>query len=129
MKPRSLGNSTVNPIGLGCMNVSNAYGPAVPEQDGIALVRQALDSGYNFFDTASIYGMGTNETLVGKAIGDRRSEYFLASKCVMGVRDGKRVLDGRPEHLKAQCDASLDRLQTDVIDLYYMHRLDRIGAL
>ncbi|MFK7915275.1 MAG: aldo/keto reductase [Pseudomonadales bacterium] len=136
MQPRSLGDSLVNAVGLGCMNVSHAYGPALPENEGIAIVKEALDSGYNFFDTASVYGLGTNETLVGKAIAQRRSEYFLASKCVMGVRDGKRVLDGRPEHLKAQCDASLERLQTDVIDLYYMHRLDRkvpieesVGAL
>lgn len=135
-KPRPLGDSQVHAVGLGCMNVSHAYGPALPESDGMRIVAQALDAGYDFFDTASIYGLGTNETLVGKAIGKRRSEYFLASKCVMGVRDGKRVLDGRPEHLKAQCEASLKRLQTDVIDLYYMHRLDRkvpveesVGAL
>jgi aryl-alcohol dehydrogenase-like predicted oxidoreductase len=106
------------------MNVSHAYGPAQPEQDAIRLFQHALDTGYDFFDTASIYGLGGNETLLGKAIGHRRDEFFLASKCVMGVRDGKRVLDGSPEHIREQCDASLKRLQTDVIDLYYMHRLD-----
>ncbi|MEM1435889.1 MAG: aldo/keto reductase [Pseudomonadota bacterium] len=136
LSPRTIADHQINAIGLGCMNVSHAYGPAQPEADAIALFQRALDSGYNFFDTASIYGLGGNETLLGKALADRRSEFFLASKCVMGVRDGKRVLDGSPDHLKAQCDASLKRLNTDVIDLYYMHRLDRkvpiedsVGAL
>lgn len=136
LAPRSLGDTSVNAIGLGCMNVSHAYGPPVPEEQAIRLFQHALDTGYDFFDTASVYGLGSNETLLGNAIAHRRSEFFLASKCVMGVRDGKRVLDGRPEHLKAQCDASLQRLKTDVIDLYYMHRLDRqvpiedsVGAL
>ena len=136
LAPRSLGDTNINPIGLGCMNVSHAYGPALPEAQAISLFQHALDTGYDFFDTASVYGLGGNESLLGNAIARRRSEFFLASKCVMGVRDGKRVLDGRPEHLKAQCDASLQRLRTDVIDLYYMHRLDRqvpiedsVGAL
>ena len=136
LAPRPIGDAQVNAVGLGCMNVSHAYGPALPEEESIRLFQHALDTGYDFFDTASIYGMGGNETVLGKAISHRRSEYFLASKCVMGVRDGERVLDGSPEHIKAQCDASLDRLQTDVIDLYYMHRLDRnvpieesVGAL
>ncbi|HEY5680418.1 MAG TPA: aldo/keto reductase [Pseudomonadales bacterium] len=136
LAPRVIGNSSVNSVGLGCMNVSHAYGPAQPEEDAIRLFQHALDTGYDFFDTATIYGLGTNEALLGKAIAHRRSEFFLASKCVMGMRDGKRVLDGRPENLKSQCDESLKRLQTDVIDLYYMHRLDRsvpiedsVGAL
>ncbi|NIP14177.1 MAG: aldo/keto reductase [Pseudomonadales bacterium] len=136
LPPRAIGDSRVNAVGLGCMNVSHAYGPAQPEDDAVRLFRHALDVGYDFFDTATIYGLGTNEALLGKAIAHRRSEFFLASKCVMGMRDGKRVLDGRPENLKSQCDDSLKRLQTDVIDLYYMHRLDRsvpiedsVGAL
>ena len=136
IEPRRLGGARVRAIGLGCMNVSHAYGPAQPEADAIKLFQHALDLGYDFFDTATIYGLGGNETLLGKALGSRRSEVFVASKCVMGMRDGQRVLDGRPEHLKAQCDASLQRLGTDVIDLYYMHRLDRrvpiedsVGAL
>jgi aryl-alcohol dehydrogenase-like predicted oxidoreductase len=136
LESRKLGHSRVKAVGLGCMNVSHAYGPAQPVDQAIRLFQHALDLGYDFFDTATIYGLGGNETLLGKALGHRRSEFFLASKCVMGMRDGKRVLDGRPEHLKAQCDASLQRLQTDVIDLYYMHRLDRrvpiedsVGAL
>lgn len=136
LAPRAIGDSRINAVGLGCMNVSHAYGPAQPEADAIRLFQHALDTGYDFFDTATIYGLGTNEALLGKAIGHRRSEFYLASKCVMGMRDGKRVLDGRPENLKSQCDDSLKRLQTDVIDLYYMHRLDRsvpiedsVGAL
>jgi len=136
LEQRRLGDARVHAIGLGCMNVSHAYGPAKPEDQAMRLFRHALDTGYDCFDTASIYGLGSNESLLGRAIGHRRSEFFLASKCVMGMRDGKRVLDGRPEHLKAQCEASLQRLGTDVIDLYYMHRLDRkvpiedsVGAL
>jgi len=136
LPPRRLGDARIQAIGLGCMNVSHAYGPALPEAEALRVFQHALDTGYDFFDTASIYGLGGNETLLGKALGHRRSEFFLASKCVMGVRDGKRVLDGSPEHIKAQCDASLQRLGTDVIDLYYMHRLDRrvpieesVGAL
>jgi aryl-alcohol dehydrogenase-like predicted oxidoreductase len=136
LEPRRLGDARIRPIGLGCMNLSHAYGPAQPEDFAIRFLQHALDTGYDFFDTASVYGLGSNESLIGKAIGRRRDEFFLASKCVMGVRDGQRVMDGRPEHLKAQCDASLMRLGTDVIDLYYMHRLDRrvpiedsVGAL
>lgn len=134
--PRALGHTSVQAVGLGCMNVSHAYGPALPEDEAVRLLQHALDIGYDFFDTATIYGLGRNEALLARALGHRRSEFFLASKCVMGMRDGKRVLDGRPEHIKAQCDASLARLGTDVIDLYYMHRLDRqvpiedsVGAL
>jgi aryl-alcohol dehydrogenase-like predicted oxidoreductase len=133
---RALGHTRVQAVGLGCMNVSHAYGPALPEEDAVRLLQHALDHGYDFFDTATIYGLGRNEALLARALGHRRSEFFLASKCVMGMRDGKRVLDGRPEHIKAQCEASLTRLGTDVIDLYYMHRLDRqvpieesVGAL
>lgn len=136
LEPRRLGDARIHAIGLGCMNVSHAYGPALPEDSAIDLFRHALDLGYDFFDTATIYGLGANETLLGRGLGPRRAEVFLASKCVMGMRDGKRVLDGRPEHLKAQCEASLRRLGTDRIDLYYMHRLDRkvpiedsVGAL
>ncbi|MFU8814971.1 MAG: aldo/keto reductase [Pseudomonadales bacterium] len=136
LEQRRLGDSRINAVGLGCMNVSHAYGPAQPEDQAIRLFQHALDVGYDFFDTATIYGLGGNEALLGRAIGHRRAEFFLASKCVMGMRDGKRLLDGRPENLKAQCEDSLRRLQTDVIDLYYMHRLDRkvpiedsVGAL
>ena len=80
LAPRVIGNSSVNSVGLGCMNVSHAYGPAQPEEDAIRLFQHALDTGYDFFDTATIYGLGTNEALLGKAIAHRRSEFFLASK-------------------------------------------------
>jgi aryl-alcohol dehydrogenase-like predicted oxidoreductase len=133
---RKIGSLDVHPIGLGCMNLSHAYGPAMAQKDAIAFLRLALDIGYNFLDTATIYGMGKNESLIGEALKGRRNEFVLASKCVMGFKDGKRLLDGRPDTILAACEASLTRLQTDVIDLYYMHRPDpkvpiedSIGAL
>ena len=124
VEKRKIGNLPVHPVGLGCMNLSHAYGPAKAHDEAIAFLRRAIDIGYDFLDTATIYGMGGNEKLIGEALKDRRGEYVLASKCVMGFKDGKRILDGRPETIKQACDASLDRLQTDVIDLYYMHRPD-----
>ncbi len=124
VQKRKIGTSEVHPVGLGCMNLSHAYGPAQDHKDAVAFLKKALDLGYDFFDTATIYGMGNNEKLIGDAISDRRDEFVLASKCVMGFKDGKRFLDGRPETIKAACDASLERLKTDVIDLYYMHRPD-----
>jgi aryl-alcohol dehydrogenase-like predicted oxidoreductase len=121
---RKIGSLEVHPIGLGCMNLSHAYGPAMGQKDAVAFLRRALDIGYNFLDTATIYGMGKNESLIGEALSSRRSEFVLASKCVMGFKDGKRVLDARPETILSACEASLKRLKTDVIDLYYMHRPD-----
>lgn len=121
---RKIGSIEVHPVGLGCMNLSHAYGPAQDHKDAVAFLQHALDLGYDFFDTATIYGMGNNEKLIGEALSGRRDEFVLASKCVMGFKDGKRFLDARPETIKAACDASLDRLQTEVIDLYYMHRPD-----
>ncbi len=121
---RKIGSFEVHPVGLGCMNLSHAYGPAQDHDDAVAFLRRALDLGYDFFDTATIYGMGNNEKLIGEALSARRNEFVLASKCVMGFKDGKRFLDARPETIKAACEASLDRLRTDVIDLYYMHRPD-----
>ncbi len=123
-RKRRIGTFEVHPVGLGCMNLSHAYGPAQDHNDAVSFLQKALDIGYDFFDTATIYGMGNNEKLIGEAISHRRSEFLLASKCVMGFKDGKRFLDGRPETIKAACDASLKRLNTDVIDLYYMHRPD-----
>lgn len=121
---RKIGSDEVYPIGLGCMNLSHAYGPAQEHDDAVAFLRRAIDLGYNFLDTATIYGFGNNEKLIGTALKDRRNEFVLASKCVMGFKDNKRFLDARPETIKAACEASLTRLQTDVIDLYYMHRPD-----
>ncbi len=124
MAKRKIGSFEVHPVGLGCMNLSHAYGPAQDHDDAVAFLRHALDLGYDFFDTATIYGMGNNEKLIGAALSDRRDEFLLASKCVMGFKDGERFLDGRPETIKAACEASLERLRTEVIDLYYMHRPD-----
>lgn len=121
---RRIGDREVHPVGLGCMNITHAYGPPLNEVDAKALLVRALDLGCDFLDTATIYGLGRSEELIGEALGQRRKEYFLASKCVLGFRDGQRVLDGRPEAIKAACEASLKRLRTDVIDLYYLHRPD-----
>jgi len=137
---RQLGPFRVSAIGLGCMNLSHAYGvPPSPEQCAAVLLR-ALDLGCTLFDTAALYGFGANETLVGQVLAPHRHRITLTSKCGMqGVRfdDGvKRVIDGRPDTIKATCEDSLRRLRTDVIDLYYLHRWDKtvpiedsVGAL
>ena len=136
MTHRQIGPFQVAPIGLGCMNLSHAYGqpPAFPEAK--ALLERALDLGVTLFDTAALYGFGANETLVGEVLAAHRDRFILASKCGMTGVDGKRVIDGRPTTLKATCDAALKRLQTEVIDLYYLHRWakqvpieDSVGAL
>ncbi|GAA3026506.1 aldo/keto reductase [Microbacterium dextranolyticum] len=123
-------------IGLGCMNLSHAYGHAPSDADGLALLRAALDDGVAMFDTATLYGAGRNEELVGRALAGRRDEVLLASKGGMAIVDGVKVIDGRPETLRTQVDASLRRLGVDHIDLYYLHRWDKtvpigesVGAL
>lgn len=121
---RRIGDRDVHPVGLGCMNITHAYGPPLDEAEAKALLVRALDLGCDFLDTATLYGFGRSEEMIGDALGHRRKEYFLASKCVLGFRDGKRVLDGRPEAIRAACEASLKRLRTDMIDLYYLHRPD-----
>ena len=133
---RRLGPFTVHPIGLGCMSLSHAYGTPPAAADAKRLLNRALDIGYDLIDTAALYGFGANEQLIGEAIGHRRSEYVLASKCGMTGVDGKRVIDGRPETLQRTLEDSLRRLRTDTIDLYYLHRWDRkvpieesVGAL
>lgn len=133
---RRIGPLTVSAIGLGCMNLSHGYGPPATDEDGARLLNHALDSGVTFLDTAAIYGDGANERLIGKAVMHRRREFTLASKCVLGVFEGKRGLDGSPEAIVATLDGALARLGTDHIDLYYLHRLDRnvpiedsVGAL
>ena len=135
MRERKLGELTVSALGLGCMSMSQSYGEARREESERALHR-ALDLGYTFLDTASLYGLGHNESLIGEVLSSRRDEYILASKCGIGSRDGKRVVDCRPESVKKTCEDSLRRLNTDVIDLYYLHRRDfnvpieeSIGAL
>ncbi len=142
MKQRFLGPFTVSAIGLGCMNICHAYGAPVSEAQAERLLLAALDAGVTHFDTAALYGFGASERLVGKVLSAHRAKFTLASKCGMqGVDvagDGKlvRVIDGRPGTLKVTCEAALQRLRTDVIDLYYLHRWDKsvpvedsVGAL
>jgi len=125
MTPRNLGQFKVSPISLGCMNLSHAYGTPPSKADAVRLLNEALDYGYTMMDTAALYGFGVNEELVGEAIGHRRSQYTLASKCGMFKNDaGVREIDGRPDVIKKTCEDSLRRLGTDVIDLYYLHRWD-----
>ncbi|RYY27933.1 MAG: aldo/keto reductase [Sphingomonadales bacterium] len=121
---RQIGPFTVSSIGLGCMNLSHAYGAPPSPEDGARLLNHALDLGVTFLDTAALYGAGRNEELVAKAVGHRRAEFTLASKGVLALDDGKRVLDGSPQALRWMIDRSLARLGTDHIDLYYLHRLD-----
>ena len=125
MKTRQLGPFEVSAIGLGCMSLSQSYGPPPSDEYGERLLARALDIGYNFLDTASVYGLGHNETLVGRALKDRRDEVVLASKCGIGPdENGNRCLNGRPDFIRWSCDQSLKRLNVDMIDLFYLHRLD-----
>lgn len=114
-------------IGLGCMNLSHGYGQPVPEAEALRALGEAFEMGYRHFDTATLYGATANERLVGKALASKRSEILLASKCGMAMdpEQGRKVIDGRPATLRRQCEESLARLQTDHIDLYYLHRWDR----
>jgi aryl-alcohol dehydrogenase-like predicted oxidoreductase len=123
---RAVGPFQVSPIGLGCMSLSHAYGPPPPRDVAGKVLLRALDLGCTFFDTASIYGLGHNESLIGEFLSPHRAEFTLASKCgLFATPDGKRGIDGSPAKIKATCEESLQRLKTDVIDLYYLHRLDR----
>jgi aryl-alcohol dehydrogenase-like predicted oxidoreductase len=130
MQTRKLGPFTVSAIGLGCMNLSHAYGVPPPAEQGEKVLRAALDAGVTLFDTAALYGFGANEKLVGPVLKPHRNGITLCSKGGMaGVTgdDGvvRRVIDGRPETVIRNCEDSLRRLQTDVIDLYYLHRWDK----
>lgn len=137
MQQRKLGSFTASEVSFGCMNLSHAYGAPLSEEDGIKMLHAALDAGYTHFDTATMYGAGRNEELVAKALGPHRDKFVLASKCgLYPGKDGPREINGRPERIKQACEDSLRRLKTDVIDLYYLHRLDRnvpieesVGAL
>jgi aryl-alcohol dehydrogenase-like predicted oxidoreductase len=129
MDKRKLGNSNleVSEIGLGCMGPSFGLGPAVDKQQGIALIRAAVERGVTFFDTAEIYGPYTNEELVGEALAPFREKVVIATKFGFKIdpNTGKQAgLDSRPEHIKEVAEASLKRLKTDVIDLFYQHRVD-----
>ncbi len=121
---RPLGGRQVNPVGLGCMSLSWAYGVPPGEDYAIALLNKALDLGYDHLDTANIYGLGHNETLLGKALKTRRNEFFLATKMGIVVEGPNRGIDCSPEAIHRNIDLSLQRLQTDRVDLYYMHRFD-----
>jgi aryl-alcohol dehydrogenase-like predicted oxidoreductase len=127
MKKRTLGNSNleVSALGLGCMGLSFGYGPAVDKQQGISLIRAAVEHGVTFFDTAEVYGPFTNEELVGEALAPFRKDVAIATKFGFHIEDGKQAgLDSRPEHIKQVAEASLKRLKTEVIDLLYQHRVD-----
>src|SRR5580765_691683 len=129
MQKRKLGRSNleVSALGLGCMGLSFGYGPAVDKPQGISLIRAAVERGVTFFDTAEVYGPFTNEELVGEALAPFRDQVVIATKFgfKLDPNTGKQAgLDSRPEHIKEVADASLKRLKTDVIDLFYQHRVD-----
>jgi aryl-alcohol dehydrogenase-like predicted oxidoreductase len=129
VQKRKLGNSNleVSAIGLGCMGMSFGLGPAMDEKEGIALIRAAVERGVTFFDTAEVYGPFTNEELVGEALAPVRSQVKIATKFGFKIDPATRQnqgVDSRPEHIKEVAEASLKRLKTDVIDLFYQHRVD-----
>jgi aryl-alcohol dehydrogenase-like predicted oxidoreductase len=127
MQKRTLGKSglEVSALGLGCMGISFGYGPATSREEGIALIRAAVDGGVTFFDTAEAYGPFTNEELLGEALGPVRDQAVIATKFGFKFEGGKSAgLDSRPAHIREVADASLKRLKTDRIDLFYQHRVD-----
>jgi len=130
MKKRKLGKSNleVSAIGLGCMGMSYGYGPAGDKKEMISLIQSAVERGVTFFDTAEAYGPFTNEELVGKALAPFRGQVVIATKFGFKIDSkaerGLNGVDSRPEHIKEVADASLKRLKTDVIDLFYQHRVD-----
>ncbi len=125
MQKRKLGNSNleVSALGLGCMGMSDSYGPPADRQEMVALLRSAVERGVTFFDTAEVYGPFTNEELVGEALSPVRDQVVIATKFGFKLNPGGGV-DSRPEHIKEVAEASLKRLRTDVIDLFYQHRVD-----
>lgn len=125
MKYRKLGHSTIDisAVGLGCMTMTGLYG-AADDNESIATIHEAVDNGLNFLDTSDAYGAGKNEELVGRAIAGRRDKVLLATKFGNVARDGVPGGDGRPEYVAEACEKSLKRLNVDVIDLYFQHRVD-----
>jgi aryl-alcohol dehydrogenase-like predicted oxidoreductase len=125
MKQRMLGPLRVSAIGLGCMGMSSVYGPA-DEAESLRTLERALDLGITFLDTADVYGLGHNERLIARIAARRRAEIVLATKFGnVWAQGAPPRIDGRPEYVRQACDASLERLGVDVIDLYYQHRVDR----
>ncbi len=129
MKKRKLGKSglEVSTIGLGCMGMSFGYGPPKDKREMIALLRAAVERGITFFDTAEVYGPFTNEELVGEGLAPFRKQVVIATKFgfKLDPNSGRSIgVDSRPEHIKEVAEASLKRLKTDVIDLFYQHRVD-----
>ena len=129
METRTLGkNLDVSSLGFGCMGLSFSYGPAADWQDGIAVIRGAFERGVTFFDTAEVYGPFANERLVGEALAPFKGQVVIATKFGFKLNpdgtSGQQGLDSRPEHIKQVAEASLERLQVDVIDLFYQHRVD-----
>lgn len=126
MQQRQLGKNglTVSALGFGCMGLSHGYGPATDKQQAIALIRAAVDKGVTFFDTAEIYGPYLNEDVVGEALASVRDQVVIATKFGFDCEQPGQVLNSRPEHIRAAVEGSLKRLKTDVIDLYYQHRVD-----
>jgi len=127
MEKRMLGKSNleVSAIGLGCMGMSFGYGPAADKNEMIALIRSAVEQGITFFDTAEVYGPYTNEVLVGEALAPFRKDVVIATKFGFKIQDGKQAgLDSRPKHIREVAEASLKRLNIEVIDLFYQHRVD-----
>ena len=126
MKKRILGKSglEVSALGLGCMGLSFAYGPALDKQEAIRLIRAAYDRGVTFFDTAEAYGPFLNEELLGEALAPFRNEVVIATKFGFVGGEVNKGVDSRPENIRAVAEASLKRLKTDRIDLFYQHRVD-----
>jgi len=129
MKKRKLGKSNleVSALGVGCMGLSDSYGPAVDKKEGISLIRAAVEGGVTFFDTAEVYGPFTSEELVGEALVPYRKQVAIATKFGFRIDSKTRKkagLDSRPEHIRQVAEAALKRLKTDVIDLFYQHRVD-----
>jgi aryl-alcohol dehydrogenase-like predicted oxidoreductase len=124
MKTRKLGKLEVSELGAGCMSISANYGPPAPRDQGIKVIRAAYEKGVTFFDTAEVYGPFTNEELVGEALAPFRDKVAIASKFGFDLEGGSGGLNSRPEHIKKVVEASLKRLKTECIDLYYQHRVD-----
>lgn len=126
MQQRQLGSKglTVSALGLGCMGLSFGYGPATDKAQAISLIRAAVEKGVTFFDTAEVYGPYTNEEVVGEALAPFRDQVVIATKFGFDCNQPGQVLNSRPEHIRAAVEGSLKRLNTEVIDLYYQHRVD-----